>query len=182
MNNAQRRKTGLSGQETMCRGINAQIGLLVPQDVVEAKSQRYYGQEKKAKHRTELLGYEDSTIVLTYQLEYRGIANYYQLAHNIYHLGKLKWVMEISLTKTLAAKHKLTASKVRKKYGAVLTVQGKGIQSAPSQSAKRRKTPASGDMGWYPLKTEYEGNLRGKDTSPMEQSNRTHPSASRGLL
>src|SRR5579864_1229617 len=58
--------------QTMVRSINAQIGLLVPKDVIEAKSQRYYGQERKAKHRAEMLDYEDYTIVLAYQLEYRG--------------------------------------------------------------------------------------------------------------
>jgi Reverse transcriptase (RNA-dependent DNA polymerase) len=70
-----KKKTGFSSQETMCRSINAQIGLFVSQDVIEAKSQRYDGQEKKAKHRAEMLEDEDYTIVLAYQLEYRGIAN-----------------------------------------------------------------------------------------------------------
>src|SRR5437764_2308245 len=100
------------GSETMCRSVNAQIGLRVPKDVIEAKCQRYYGQKKKAKHRAELLDNEDYTIVLTYKLEYRGIDNYYQLAHNKFHLSKLKWIMEFTLTKTLEAKNMLTGRKV----------------------------------------------------------------------
>ena len=89
-NDEQRTKRRTNGgSETMRRSVNAQIGLRVPKDVIEAKCQRYSGQEKKAKHRAELLVNEDYTIVLTYQLEYRGIANYYQLAHNMFHLGRL---------------------------------------------------------------------------------------------
>jgi hypothetical protein len=53
----------------MCRKSNNGIGLPVPQEVKEAKSQRDYGQEKKAKQRAELLEYEDYSIVLAYQLE-----------------------------------------------------------------------------------------------------------------
>ena len=166
-----RKKTGLSSQETMCRNINAQIGLFVPQDVVEAKSQRYYGQEKKAKHRTELLEYEDYTIVLTYQLEYRGIANYYQLAHNMYHLGKLKWVMEISLTKTLAAKHKLTVTKVRKIYGAVLTVQGREYKVLQAKVPREGKPPLVATWGGIPLKRNMKAILEEK--TPRLWNNRT---------
>ncbi|HXZ05033.1 MAG TPA: reverse transcriptase/maturase family protein, partial [Ktedonobacteraceae bacterium] len=52
-------RTKRADTQTMCRNINTQIGLLVPKDVIEAKSQRYLGQERKAKHRSELLEYED---------------------------------------------------------------------------------------------------------------------------
>ena len=72
-------------------------------------------QEQKAVHRAELLERSDYDIVMTYQLEYRGIANYYQLAHNIYHLNKLKWTMETSLTKTLASKHQVSVAHVYEK-------------------------------------------------------------------
>jgi group II intron reverse transcriptase/maturase len=157
-----KKKTGFSSQETMCRSINAQIGLFVPQDVVEAKSQRYYGQEKKAKHRAEMLEYEDYTIVLAYQLEYRGITNYYQLAHNMYHLDKLKWVMEISLTKTLAAKHKLSVSKVREKYGAKLTVQGGEYKVLQASVPREEKPPLVATWGGIPLKRDMKATLEEK--------------------
>jgi hypothetical protein len=41
------------------------------------------------------------TIISYYQGVYRGIVEYYRMAHNVYLLNKLKWVMETSLTKTL---------------------------------------------------------------------------------
>ncbi len=101
-----RRDTG-----RMCRSINRVIGLRVPEDVLKAKMDRYK-KNGEATQRTELIKASDYTIVLTYQLEFRGIAQYYQLAYNMRTLAKLKWVMEASLTKTLASKHKISVSKV----------------------------------------------------------------------
>jgi Type II intron maturase. len=86
----------------------------VPEDVLKAKMDRYK-KNGEATQRTELIQASDYTIVLTYQLEFRGIANYYQLAYNMRTLAKLKWVMETSLTKTLASKHKISVSKVYEK-------------------------------------------------------------------
>jgi len=57
-----------------------------------------------------LLNESDDTIVATYQLEYRGIVNYYRMAYNLHTLHTLNWVMEISLAKTLARKHQITES------------------------------------------------------------------------
>jgi len=114
-----RRDTG-----RMCRSINRVIGLRVPEDVLKAKIDRYR-ENGEATPRTELIKASDYTIVLTYQLELRGIANYYQLAYNMHTLAKLKWVMEASLTKTLASKHKIAVSKVYEKYGAMLVVEDK---------------------------------------------------------
>src|SRR5438034_2688335 len=99
------------------RSINGDIGLKVPQKVVKDKCKRYMRNGKPI-HRTELLNESDYTILATYQLEYRGIVNYYRLADNLRTLSKLKWVMEQSLTKTLAAKHKISVRKVYQKYHA----------------------------------------------------------------
>jgi hypothetical protein len=143
----------------MCRSVNAQIGLRVPKDVIEAKCQRYYGQERKAKHRAELLENEAYTIVLTYQLEYRGIANSYQLAHNMFHLRKLKQIMEISLTKTLAAKYKLPVRKVYGKYGAPLMVGGKKYKVLQANVPREGKSPLGAAWGGIPLKRNMKATL-----------------------
>jgi group II intron reverse transcriptase/maturase len=76
-----KRSTGKSGTEAMCRSINGRIGLRVPEDILKAKSERYMG-GGKAIHRKELLEVSDYTIIVSYQLEYRGIANYYRLAYS----------------------------------------------------------------------------------------------------
>jgi hypothetical protein len=166
-------RTKRADTQTMTRSINAQIGLLVPKDVIEAKSQRYYGQERKAKHRAEMLDYEDYTIVLAYQLEYRGIANYYQLAHNMHHLKKLKWVMETSLTKTLAHKHKVSVSEVYRRYGTKLKVDGKeykGLQVIVPKPDKSKK-PLVATWGGIPLKRNMEATLN--EQTPRLWNDRT---------
>src|SRR5436305_6312223 len=106
------------------RRINGNIGFRVPQAVVQEKCKRYL-RKNKPMHRAELLNESDYTIVATYQLEYRGMVNYYRLAYNLHTLHKLKWVMEISLTKTLAAKHQISVKAVYDKYRTPLTVDGK---------------------------------------------------------
>ncbi len=65
------------------RRINGNIGLRVPQAVVQEKCKRYL-QENKPIHRAELLNESDYTIVATYQLEYRGIFNYYRMAYRYF--------------------------------------------------------------------------------------------------
>ncbi|HCF87380.1 MAG TPA: maturase, partial [Ktedonobacter sp.] len=102
---------------TKRRSINGRVGLRVPRTVVRDKCNRYK-RHNKVMHRTELLNESDYTIMATYQLEFRGIANYYRLAYNLHTLQHLKWVMEQSLTKTLATKHHTSVQKIIDKYKA----------------------------------------------------------------
>ena len=95
------------------------IGLKVPQKVVKEKCKRYMRNGKPI-HRTELLNESDYTILAKYQLEYEEMVMDYRMAFNLHTLQKLKWVMEQSLTKTLAAKHKLSVRKIYPKYQAEL--------------------------------------------------------------
>jgi len=136
-----KRKTNGNGPETMCRSINSGIGLRVPQEVLETKCKGYM-QGNKAIHRPWLENESAYAIIMTYQLEYRGIANYYRLAYNMTCLAKLKWVMETSLTKTLASKHKMSVSKVYEKYGVKLKGDGKeytGLQVIVPKPDTRKK-------------------------------------------
>ncbi|MDQ6644513.1 MAG: reverse transcriptase domain-containing protein [Chloroflexota bacterium] len=97
------------------RSINGQIGLKVPSDVVRAK---YTGYLRKGKpiHRTELIHDSVYSIMAQYQAEYRGIVEYYRLAYNLYQLNRLRWVMERSLTQTLAHKLRISVSKIYQRY------------------------------------------------------------------
>lgn len=67
-------------------------------------------------HRKGKLNDSDYDIVAAFQNEFRGIVNYYALAHNLSTLNKLKWVMEQALTKTLACKHKTSVKRIYGKY------------------------------------------------------------------
>ena len=60
----------------------------------------------------------DLRIVARYQAEFRGIAEYYQMAYNRHRLGLLRWIMERSLTKTLGHKNKISVNKVWHRYRA----------------------------------------------------------------
>jgi retron-type reverse transcriptase len=153
-----KRKTNGIGKETKCRSINQGIELRVPQGVVEEKCQRYK-QGTEVLHRKELQEESDYAIVMTYQLEYRGIINYYQLARNIAHLGKLKWTMETSLTKTLASKHKMPVTKVYERYGAKLTTQGKARKVLQATVPREGQTPLVATWGGIPLKRDIQATL-----------------------
>ncbi len=100
------------------RSLNGTIGLRVPREVIKNKCQSYKRYSRKVQHRTELINNSDFTIMALYQAEYRGLVEYYRLAYNLHSLTELEGTMEISLTKTLAAKYRLSVPKVYKKYQA----------------------------------------------------------------
>ncbi|MEV7472019.1 reverse transcriptase domain-containing protein [Streptomyces kronopolitis] len=99
------------------RSINGQIGLKVPMDVVRDKRKTYMRRGKPAAMLTRAHD-SDFRIVTRYQAEFRGIAEYYQLAYNRHRLGLLRWVMERSMTKTLGHKNKVSVNKVWNRYRA----------------------------------------------------------------
>lgn len=106
------------------RRVNGQIGLRIPADVLEAKCSAYAPQGKPM-YRPVLMVNDDFSIIAQYQSEYRGLVQYYLLAQNIGWLGKLKWYMEGSLLRTLAAKHQTTVKSIDQKYkSTILTPQG----------------------------------------------------------
>ena len=104
---------------TRRRSINGRIRLRVPVEVVRKKCRSYMEQGKPAK-RAALRHNSVFSIVTQYQSEYRGVVEYYRMAHNLYALGRLNWVMRMSLLRTLAGKQRSTARKVARKYGAIL--------------------------------------------------------------
>lgn len=105
------------------RGVNGAIGLFVPGCVVEKHCAKYM-RNGKTIHRGELLHDDDFTIVQTYQQEYRGIVQYYLLAQNVCWFSKLHWIMEGSLLKSLACKHRSSMKKMKRKYAATTTDKG----------------------------------------------------------
>jgi group II intron reverse transcriptase/maturase len=96
------------------RIIIGQIGLYIPEDVLEQKRKRYL-RDGKAYHRAELMNQSEYDIIVRYQWEYRGLAAYYTLAQNLHRLGYLCWTMETSLLKTLAGKGRTTLVKTLKR-------------------------------------------------------------------
>ncbi len=101
------------------RTINGQIALRVPKNVIREKCKPYLRGGRPA-HRTERTHDSVYDIVVQHQSEYRGVAEYYKLAYNRTRLGKLRYTMEVSLTKTLAAKLRTSVRRVYRRYGATI--------------------------------------------------------------
>jgi group II intron reverse transcriptase/maturase len=98
------------------RSINGNIGLKVPKEVVKAKCASYMKRGKPV-HRKERTNDSVFSIVARYQQEYRGIVEFYRLAYDLSNrLDRLRWVMETSLTKTLAHKLRISVTQVYRRY------------------------------------------------------------------
>ena len=102
------------------RSANGVVSLRVPESVIKAKKAPYLSRGKPER-RPHLINEDDHTIVNVYGAEWRGIVQYYLLAGNVHRLYRLHWVMETSLLKTLANKHRSTVSKMARKHAATIT-------------------------------------------------------------
>ncbi len=141
------------------RRVNGRIGLRVPAKVIEQHCHAYMVNGKPA-HRSGLIHDDDFTIVDRYQSEFRGVVQYYLLAQNVSHFGKLQWVMGQSLAKTLAAKHKTTTRKVVRRYRSV-ALTGHGERACLKVEVQRDdgKRPLVAQFGGIPLKRNRQAIL-----------------------
>ena len=118
------------------RSINGQIGLKVPADVIAEKCLPYMRRGKPV-HRPERLHESPFSMVEKFQAEYRGVAQDYQLAYNVSRLNRLRWVMETSLTKTLAAKLQISVSTGRPSRRPTARTTACGCWSSEMADARR---------------------------------------------
>jgi group II intron reverse transcriptase/maturase len=130
------------------RAVNGAIGLFVPRTVIRQRCALYMSKGKPAQ-RGSLLHDDDFTIVAKYQAEYAGLVQYYLLAQDVFRLGRLHWVMETSLLKTLAGKHRSTVSAMARKYRAAV--------DTPAGRRKCLQVTIERDRGRKPLVTRFGG-------------------------
>jgi len=150
------------------RAVNGAIGLFVPKDVIRQRCARYMSKGKPAQ-RGPLLHDSDFTIVAKYQAEYRGLVQYYLLAQDVFRLERLRWVMETSMLKTLAGKHKSTVTKMATKYKTVIdTSDGKRTCFQVTIHRDRGRKPLVARFGGIPLKRQRTAVLT--DLSPVMAS------------
>jgi group II intron reverse transcriptase/maturase len=97
------------------RCINGVTGLKVPMDVIQKKCTKYM-RNGKPTHLIARINDTDYSIVAQYQSEYRGVVQYYLMAFNVHRLRRFYRVMQLSLAKTLAKKHKTTVNKIFRKH------------------------------------------------------------------
>jgi hypothetical protein len=114
-------------------------------------------------HRTELINESDYAIMMRYQTEYRGMVQYYILAHNIARLSQVRYVMETSLLKTLAAKHKAKVTDIVQRCKATVDTENgplKCLQTVVQRGSD--KPPLVARFGGIPLRRKQTATLQDK--------------------
>ncbi|HKR52665.1 MAG TPA: group II intron reverse transcriptase/maturase, partial [Pseudonocardiaceae bacterium] len=154
------------------RSSNATVKLRVPTAVIKATCASYTQRGKPAR-RTRLMNMDDYTIVSIYGAEYRGVVQYYLLASDVYRLNRLNWVMETSLLKTLAGKHRSTVSKTAAKYKAkVDTPYGPRTCFQATVERGGGRKPLVAQYGGIPLRWQKKAVLQdrqpGRAVGPKE--------------
>ena len=106
----------------------------------------------KPAHRNHLINDTDYTIVDRYQAEFRGV-QYYLLAYNVFHFGKLQWVMGKSLAKTLATSTRPHPRLIFRRYkSTVQTAHGERACLEVVEQQGEGKRPLVARFGGIPLK------------------------------
>jgi hypothetical protein len=140
------------------RRANGTVSLRVPATVIKAKSAPYQARGKPAR-RPRLRNEDDHTIVATYGAEYRGIVQYYLLAGNVARLYRLHWVMETSLLKTLADKHRSSVSKMARKHKAAIDTPHGPRKCVEARIERNGRKPLVARFGGIPLRRQKDAVL-----------------------
>ena len=106
-------------RHTTLKSVSERIQLHIPKEKLSKFcATKGYGnyETTKAIHKKEWTQSSDAEIILAYNAELRGLANYYALALNTKTvMHKLAHVWRVSLLKTLANKHKTSVNKIAKR-------------------------------------------------------------------
>jgi hypothetical protein len=130
------------------------ITLRVPIKKLEDKIARYT-KDGKPIHRNELQDDSDFAIVEKYGAEYRGIVQYYAYARNRYWLHRLHWVMQTSLLKTLAKKHKSSVAKMAKRFaGKAIGTDGTILKCISVTIPREGRKPLYAQFGGISLRSQ----------------------------
>ena len=134
--------------------------------MIKAKCAPYL-KRGKPERRTELMNYDDYTIVSTYGAEYRGIVQYYLLAGDVWRLDRLRWVMETSMLKTLAAKHGSTVTKMARKYKATIDTPHGPRRCFQASVERDGRKPLVARFGGIPLRRQRQAVLTDRQPVPV---------------
>src|ERR1700735_2670261 len=154
-------KVSSSGQ----RAVNGVIALRVPPDVITAHRAPYL-KLGKPEHQPWLKNLTDPQIISHYGARYRGLVQYYLLAWNVARLNRLRWVMETSMLKTLAAKHRSTVTKMARRYQAVtITAHGKR-RCFEARTDREGRNPLVARFGGIPLARQHKAVIDDRPAIP----------------
>lgn len=161
-----------TGKRKGHRTLSGSIGLRVPADVVEKKCALYRDGGKPA-GRPSLASRDDYTIITTYQAEYRGLVQYYQLAENLHWLTRLHWAMQQSLVRTLSRKYRQSPRAILRRYKAwVETPVGKRRCLQMSFPRDDGKPPRIARFGGLPLQRNQQAVLVDRVPTPFQYSHK----------
>ena len=134
------------------RRLSGRIQLNVPKDKI-AQLMRRYTRHGKPMHRREMAHGSLPEIIRHFDSELRGYYNYYRLASDVSHrLNHLKFIMQCSLSRTIANKMKLTRAKVYKRYGIIGKVTGRKTLGVTVKTKSGEKVISFGD---YSLRKQW---------------------------
>ena len=156
--------------KSLMRSVSGRIALLVPKSVIEKKGTPYL-RNGKTIHLPYLMINTDFSIVVEYQTKFRGLYQYYALATNVSKLNYLKWIMEESLMKTLAAKHKTSMRALYAKYATrVQTDKGKFLKCVQVTVERDEKKPLVARFGGFSLERKHVWEIDDQTPKPMSGS------------
>ncbi len=139
------------------RAINGVVSLRGPREVLQAKC-RPYTKHGGPWHRPELLHQSAFDIVSQYQSVYRGIVHFYRLAHNLRDVAHLHGIMQHSLTRTLAAKLRISVPAVYRRYRVEILGDDGTRRRTRSPGRARGQASIGRSMGWDFARMEHRRN------------------------
>jgi hypothetical protein len=102
------------------RCLNGALSLKIPVEVMRTTCAQYMRHGKPTQLAARLHA-TDYSIVTPYQAEYRGFVQYYLMAYNAHRLWWVHRIMQLSLVKTLANKHRTSMNHIFHKHRATVT-------------------------------------------------------------
>ena len=154
------------------RTVNGTISLRVPSSVIKAKQAPYLSRGKPER-RSQLVNEDDHTIVSTYGAEWRGIVQYYLLAGNVHRLYRLHWVMETSLLKTLANKHRSSVSKMARTFKAAAGTPYGPRKCLEARVERNGRKPLVARFGGIPLRRQKDAVISDRVQSRASSATRS---------
>jgi hypothetical protein len=141
--------------KTIARSVNGKVRLGVPYGLVDENIKRYQ-RNHKVISEANLTAFSDANILELYQARFRGLVDYYKYAIDRWRFGKLKYVMEVALVKTLAQKYRTSTNKIYTKYRNTQTMDQRTYKTLQVSVP----TPKGERIIWWgaiPLKTSKPG-------------------------
>jgi group II intron reverse transcriptase/maturase len=144
---------GVYGNQLSRRSANGNICLRLPAGYV-AKRSREWQKNGKPRINGLAMAYSAEEALLSYQMQFWGIVNYYRYAVDVSALTRLKYAMERSLVSTLATKFRVSTSKIYRRYRGKMRVKGRTYEVLQSTITRDDGKELTFTWGGIPLRRQ----------------------------